>query len=78
LGALVVATQMISDVTTGKTGNPLRFERRIIMVTDGHGPIDSEDLDLIVSKMKDDGIELTLLYASFARQTLQCTEAYII
>ena len=66
MGALVVAVQMISDATTGKTGNQLKFDRRIIMVTDGEGPIDAEDLDVIVSKLKNDGIEITLLCVSLA------------
>lgn len=55
---------MIATATTGKQG-PLKYDRRIVVVTDGYGPIDDEDLDQIVSKIKEDGIEITLLGVDF-------------
>jgi ATP-dependent DNA helicase 2 subunit 2 len=64
LSALVVAIQMISKATTGKLG-PLKYTRRIVVVTHGYGSIDEEDLDHITSKIKEDGIELTLLGVDF-------------
>ena len=67
LSALVLAIQMISSATTGKQGKPLKYDRRIVIVTDGFGRIDIDDLDHIVSKIRQDEIELTFLYVSFAR-----------
>ncbi|KAF2201806.1 SPOC domain-like protein [Delitschia confertaspora ATCC 74209] len=63
--ALVIAIQMISEATSNKSGKPLKYDRRIIMVTDGFGPIHDDDLDGIASKIKDDEIELTLLGVDF-------------
>lgn len=63
LSALVVAIQQISTATVGKSGNPLKYDRRIIIVTDGRGAMDTSDLDSIKPKIKDAAapIELVLL-----------------
>lgn len=61
MSALAVAIQMIDNATTGKTGNKLKFDRRIIIISDGQGYMDTSDLDAIVSKLKADEIEVTLL-----------------
>ena len=52
---------MMSEATTGKNG-PLKYDRRIIVVTDGQGSMDTDDLSGISAKVKSDGVELTLLY----------------
>lgn len=52
---------MINTTTTGKTGKPLQYDRRIIVVTDGNGYMDTTDLAQIAGKISADGIELTLL-----------------
>ncbi|KAF2264937.1 SPOC domain-like protein [Lojkania enalia] len=65
LSALAVAAQMIDTATTGKTGNRLKFDRRIIIVTDGMGYMDTTDLDAIASKLKSDEVELTLVGVDF-------------
>lgn len=58
---------MIDNATKGKNGNPLKFDRRIIMVTDGRGSIDTEDLEQIASKIQhpDAPIEVVLLGVDF-------------
>src|SRR5689334_4680501 len=63
MSALVVAIQQIDTATTGKTGNPLKFKRRIVVVTDGRGAMDTGDLEHIQNKIKDASapIQLTLL-----------------
>jgi ATP-dependent DNA helicase 2 subunit 2 len=53
---------MIQVTTSGKTGNRLKFDRRINIVTDGQGLMDISDLDAIAAKLKEDEIEVTLLY----------------
>jgi ATP-dependent DNA helicase 2 subunit 2 len=67
LSALAVAVQMIDSATKGKNGNPLKYDRRIIIVTDGRGPLDTEDLEQIAVKIKavDAPIELVLLGVDF-------------
>ncbi|PVI02902.1 ATP-dependent DNA helicase II subunit 2 [Periconia macrospinosa] len=67
MSALVVAIQQIDTATTGKTGNPLKFKRRIVVVTDGRGAMDIGDLEHIQNKIKDSSapIQLTLLGVDF-------------
>jgi ATP-dependent DNA helicase 2 subunit 2 len=59
LSALVVAIQMIDNATKGKNGNPLKYDRRIIIVTDG--------LEQIAGKVQqtDAPIEIVLLGVDF-------------
>ena len=52
---------MIDTATTGKSGNRLKFDRRVIIVTDGYGYMDTGDLNDVVQKLKADEIEVTLL-----------------
>ncbi|KAF2798118.1 ATP-dependent DNA helicase II [Melanomma pulvis-pyrius CBS 109.77] len=65
LSALAIAIEMINKGTCGKNGNPLKFDRRIIIVTDGQGYMDSTDLDQIAAKLKADKFELVLLGVDF-------------
>lgn len=54
---MVVAIQMI--ITFCKK---LKYTRRIVLVTNGTGSMDADGLADIVSKIKEDSIELTVLY----------------
>lgn len=67
LSALAVGIQMIDSATQGAKGNPLKYDRRIIVVTDGRGELDTEDLDQITMKIKDIAapIEVVLLGIDF-------------
>jgi ATP-dependent DNA helicase 2 subunit 2 len=65
LSALAVGVEMISKATSGKTGNKLKFTRRIIIVTDGQGYMDTADLDAIAGKIQEEEIEITLLGVDF-------------
>lgn len=67
LSALAVAVQMIDRATQGAKGNPLKYDRRIIIVTDGRGGLDTSDLDQIAMKIKDTAapIEVVLLGVDF-------------
>jgi ATP-dependent DNA helicase 2 subunit 2 len=67
LSALAVAVQQIDVATQGTKGNPLKYERRIIIVTDGRGTIDTDDLDQIAAKINDKAapVDVTLLGVDF-------------
>ncbi|PWY91052.1 ATP-dependent DNA helicase II subunit 2 [Aspergillus heteromorphus CBS 117.55] len=60
ISALVLAIQMI--ITQCKK---LKYKRRIVLVTDGQGPMSSENLDQITKKIKEDNIELIILGPDF-------------
>lgn len=57
ISAIVVAVDMIAKVT-----KKLKYKRKIYLVTDGEAPVDGDDFDDIAAKIKDTGIELTILY----------------
>lgn len=67
ISALAVAVQMIDRATQGAKGNPLKYDRRVIIVTDGRGEIDTQDEEQIATKLKDLAapIELVLLGVDF-------------
>ena len=67
VSALAVAVQLIDSATQNKAGKPLKYTRRIIIVTDGRGEIDYGDLDEIAMKIKDveAPIEVVLLGVDF-------------
>ena len=56
ISALVVAIQMIAAFC-----KQLKYERKIFLVTNGHGAMDAADVDHIVGKLVEDKIELTVL-----------------
>lgn len=58
ISALVVAIEMI-----GAYCKKNKWRRRIVLVTDGRGPMDDDGLEDIVKKIKEEGIELIVLYA---------------
>ena len=67
VSALAVAVQLMDSATSNKAGKPLKYDRRIIIVTDGRGDMDIDDLDAIALKIKDEEapIEITLLGVDF-------------
>ncbi|KAF2686188.1 ATP-dependent DNA helicase-like protein II [Lentithecium fluviatile CBS 122367] len=67
ISALAVAIHQIDVATSGKNGNLLKYDRRIIIVTDGRGYMDTADLDAIAGKMKsyDPPMEVVLLGVDF-------------
>ncbi|GAB7365487.1 hypothetical protein MBLNU230_g6560t1 [Neophaeotheca triangularis] len=60
MSALVVGIQMIS-----KHCKKLKYLRRIVLVTDAKGPMQTDDIGAITSKLQDEGIELTVLGIDF-------------
>lgn len=65
ISALVIAIQMIDAQCTSKAGKPLAYKRRIILVTNGRGRMDPDQLDQITSKIKQDSTELVILGVDF-------------
>ena len=57
ISSLVIAIQMISTFC-----KKLKYKREIVLVTNGTGLINSEGLDQIKEKIKEDNIKLTVLY----------------
>lgn len=67
LSALAVAVHMIDNGTQGAKGNPLKYDRRVIIVTDGRGQMDTGDLEEMAAKIKDPAapFEIVLLGLDF-------------
>lgn len=49
----------------------LKYKRKIVLVTNGRGRMSSENLDEITKKIKEDNIELVVLFVS------HCVARYI-
>ncbi|KAI2642645.1 Ku70/Ku80 N-terminal alpha/beta domain-containing protein [Xylaria nigripes] len=60
ISAIVLAIEMIEKLT-----KKLKYNRRIILVTDGEGLMDSSDIDDISAKLKGSNIQLTVLGVDF-------------
>ncbi|KAI1167525.1 Ku70/Ku80 N-terminal alpha/beta domain-containing protein [Nemania serpens] len=60
ISAIVLAREMIEKLT-----KKLKYNRRVILVTDGEAPMDSSDIDDISEKMKRSSIQLTVLGVDF-------------
>ena len=57
ISSLILAIEMIIQYC-----KKLKYKRRIVLVTDGNGPMDADGIDAIVSKVKEEHIEMTILY----------------
>ncbi|GAP87748.1 putative ATP-dependent DNA helicase 2 subunit 2 [Rosellinia necatrix] len=60
ISAIVLAIEMIEKLT-----KKLKYNRKIILVTDGEAPMDNSDIEDISEKMKKSGIQLTVLGVDF-------------
>jgi ATP-dependent DNA helicase 2 subunit 2 len=56
ISAIVVAVDMMDTFT-----KKLKWTRKIVLVTDGRGAVDGDDLGDIAKKMNDSNIQLTIL-----------------
>lgn len=61
ISAIVVAVQNIKEFTTLKTGKPGKYKRLVVLVTDGQGPMDDNDLDSIAEQINNLDIELRVV-----------------
>jgi ATP-dependent DNA helicase 2 subunit 2 len=57
ISAVIIAADMISIAAPKR----LKFKRRIVLVTDGLGPIDSDDFEDISAQINDLGIEVVVM-----------------
>ncbi|KUI55519.1 ATP-dependent DNA helicase II subunit 2 [Cytospora mali] len=60
MSAIIVAAEMIDEFTKRN-----KYTRRIYLLTDGHGPIDGDDIDEISIRLNDLDIELIVLGVDF-------------
>lgn len=58
ISAIVIAIQMIT-----KHCKKLKYKRKIVLVTDGRGSMDADDISQITEKIKSDEMELVVMYA---------------
>lgn len=56
ISAIVIAIQMIT-----KHCKKLKYKRKIVLVTDGRGPMDADDISQITEKIKSDEMELVVM-----------------
>jgi ATP-dependent DNA helicase 2 subunit 2 len=61
ISAIVVAIDLIEKATTLKSGKPGKFKRTIVLLTDGQGEMDADDIDDIAAKIKEVDIELKVM-----------------
>jgi ATP-dependent DNA helicase 2 subunit 2 len=52
---------MIMTFTKNPKGVPLKYARKIVLMTNGRGPMDSDDIDEVAKKLNEDGIELVVV-----------------
>lgn len=56
ISAIIIGIQMIT-----KHCKRLKYQRRIVLVTDGRGPADPDQIIEITKKIKEEGIELIVM-----------------
>lgn len=56
ISAIVVALSMVEDFT-----KKLKYNRRIILVTNGESPIDDDSSEDVASRLNDDNVELVVM-----------------
>ncbi|KAJ3009384.1 X-ray repair cross-complementing protein 5 [Thoreauomyces humboldtii] len=64
MDALIVGIHMIEVFTTGKTG-PLKYDRKIYVLTDAANPMVTEDYETVVANAKSQGITMSLIGYDF-------------
>lgn len=67
ISAIIIAIQMISRYC-----KKLKYQRRIVLVTDGRGFIDEDGVPEISKKMKQEGIELIVVYVKKNFSVFHC------
>ncbi|KIN06019.1 hypothetical protein OIDMADRAFT_176135 [Oidiodendron maius Zn] len=65
VSAIVVGIQLIEKFTTLKTGKPGKFARKIILLTDGQGVLEDDDIDPIAARINELDIELVIVGIDF-------------
>lgn len=60
ISAIVIAIQMIT-----KHCKKLKYKRKIVLVTDGRGSMDADDMSQITEKINSDDMELMVMYVLY-------------
>lgn len=61
ISAVVVGVQMLKGFTTLKSGKPGKFSRKIVLITDGMGGLDSHAVDEITREINKNDIRLVVM-----------------
>lgn len=61
ISAIIVAIEMIMIFTKNPKGQPLKYARKIVLMTNGRGHMDPDDIDEVAKKLNEDGIELVIV-----------------
>ncbi|KAM0155016.1 hypothetical protein ACHAQE_006997 [Botrytis cinerea] len=65
ISAIVVAMEMIRKHTTLKSGKPGKYARKIVLITDGNGFMNSDELDDIAKEINNNDIRLVVIGVDF-------------
>ena len=61
VSAIVLAVHLIDEFTTLKSGKPGKYTRKIVLLTDGQGQIEDDDIAGIADKINESGIDLVVM-----------------
>ena len=61
ISAIIVAIEMIMTFTKNPRGQPLKYSRKIVLMTNGRGQMDPDDIDEVSKKLNEDGIGLVVV-----------------
>ena len=61
VSAIFVAIQLIEKFTTLKSGKPGKFNRKIVVLTDGQGALEDDDIDPIAARINQLDINLVVV-----------------
>jgi ATP-dependent DNA helicase 2 subunit 2 len=61
ISAIVLAVHMISGFTTLRSGKPGKYTRKIVLLTDGQGIMEDEDLESISQRINECDISLVVM-----------------
>jgi ATP-dependent DNA helicase 2 subunit 2 len=61
ISAIIIAIEMIMKFTKNAKGEPLKYARKIVLMTNARGLMDADDIDEVAKKLNTDGIELVIV-----------------
>ena len=61
ISAIIVAIEMIMKFTRNAKGEPLKYARKIVLMTNGRGAMDADDIDEVAKKLNEDNIDLVIV-----------------
>lgn len=61
ISAVIIAIEMIMKFTRNAKGEPLKYARKIVLMTNGRGAMDADDIDEVSKKLNEDNIDLVVV-----------------